>query len=33
MGAYERYFAGDIVDYAYPEEKVAEALADLPPID
>jgi tryptophan synthase beta chain len=33
MGAYEKYFAGEIVDYAYPEEKVAEALADLPPID
>ena len=33
MGAYEKFFAGDLVDYAYPEEKVAEALADLPPID
>ncbi len=33
MGAYERYFAGDLVDYEYPEEKVAEALANLPPID
>ena len=33
MGAYEKYFAGDLVDYEYPEEKVAEALAKLPPID
>ncbi len=33
MGAYERYFAGDLVDYEYPEEKVLEALANLPPID
>ena len=33
MGAYEKYFAGELVDYAYPEEKVAEALAKLPPID
>ena len=33
MGAYEMYFAGDLVDCAFPEEKVAEALAKLPPID
>jgi tryptophan synthase beta chain len=33
MGAYEKYFAGDLVDYDYPEEKVLEALAKLPPID
>jgi hypothetical protein len=33
MGAYEKYFAGELVDYEYPEEKVAEALAKLPPID
>jgi tryptophan synthase beta chain len=33
MGAYEKYFAGDLVDYGYPEEKVAEALAKLPAID
>ena len=33
MGAYEKYFAGDLVDYAYPEEKVQEALAKLPLID
>ncbi|MCJ7630441.1 MAG: TrpB-like pyridoxal phosphate-dependent enzyme [Longimicrobiales bacterium] len=33
MGAYEKYFAGDLVDYDYPEEKVLEALAKLPAID
>ncbi len=33
MGAYEKYFAGDLVDYEYPEEKVREALSKLPPIE
>ena len=33
MGSYEKYFAGDLVDYEYPEEKIQEALAQLPPID
>jgi tryptophan synthase beta chain len=33
MGAYEKYFADELVDYSYPEEKVAEALSKLPPID
>jgi len=33
MGAYEKYFAGDLVDYEYPEEEVTAALAKLPPID
>jgi tryptophan synthase beta chain len=33
MGAYEKYFAGELVDYEYPEEKVAEALSKLPPLD
>jgi tryptophan synthase beta chain len=33
MGAYEKYFAGELVNYEYPEEKVEEALAKLPPID
>ncbi|MBF0271726.1 MAG: TrpB-like pyridoxal phosphate-dependent enzyme [Magnetococcales bacterium] len=32
MAAYDRYFAGDLEDYAYPEEKIAEALATLRPI-
>lgn len=30
MAAYERYFAGDMVDYDYPEEKVNDALSRLP---
>lgn len=33
MGAYEKYFAGELVDYEYPEEKVREALEKLPAID
>lgn len=33
MRAYEKYFADDLVDYEYPEEKVAEALAQLPSFD
>ncbi len=32
LSAYERYLAGALVDYAYPAEKVAEALAALPVI-
>ena len=30
MAAYEKYFAGELTDYEYPEEKVREALAHLP---
>jgi tryptophan synthase beta chain len=30
MGSYEKYFAGQLLDYDYPEEKVQEALAKLP---
>lgn len=30
MGAYESYFAGKLSDYAYPDEKIKEALCDLP---
>jgi tryptophan synthase beta chain len=30
MAAYEKYFAGELVDYEYPEESVEEALAHLP---
>jgi tryptophan synthase beta chain len=30
MAAYEKYFAGELVDYEYPEEKIKEALAHLP---
>ena len=30
MGAYEKYFAGELEDYEYPEEAIREALASLP---
>ncbi len=30
LAAYDRYLGGDVVDYAYPEEKVTEALSHLP---
>jgi tryptophan synthase beta chain len=30
MASYERYFAGELSDYEYPEEKIHEALAHLP---
>jgi len=32
MAAYEDYFAGGLKDYAYPEEKIREALKTLPEI-
>ncbi len=32
LGAYERYLAGKLEDYEYPQEKVREALADLPKV-
>lgn len=33
MAAYERYFAGDMVDYDYPEAKINDALTRLPVVD
>jgi tryptophan synthase beta chain len=33
MSAYDRYFAGDLVDYAYPEEDIQRALEQLPHIE
>ena len=33
MAAYEAYLAGRLHDYAYPEEKVREALEGLPQVD
>jgi len=33
MSSYERYLAGELVDYDYPEEMVRESLAKLPPIE
>jgi tryptophan synthase beta chain len=32
MAAYEKYFAGELIDYEYPEEKIREALAHLPSV-
>ncbi|HLI25680.1 MAG TPA: TrpB-like pyridoxal phosphate-dependent enzyme [Chloroflexota bacterium] len=32
MGAYDAYFAGKLEDYAYPREKVEEALQHLPKV-
>jgi tryptophan synthase beta chain len=33
LGAYDRYFKGELEDYAYPQEKIELALAELPVID
>jgi len=33
MAAYEAYFSGKLKDYAYPEEKIKEALANLPKVE
>ncbi len=30
LGAYDRYFAGELEDYAYPAEKVRQAMQHLP---
>ncbi|MEX2489357.1 MAG: TrpB-like pyridoxal phosphate-dependent enzyme [Pseudomonadales bacterium] len=32
MGAYDRYFAGDLEDYVYPEEEIKAALDRLPKV-
>ena len=32
LGAYDRYFAGDLEDYAYPAEMVQEAMARVPAV-
>lgn len=32
MAAYERYFSGDLVDYDFPEDELAESLAHLPKV-
>jgi tryptophan synthase beta chain len=32
LGAYEKYLSGQLEDYEYPEEKVKEALANLPQV-
>ena len=33
MAAYEAYFAGKLKDYDYPQEKIEEALQDLPKVE
>ncbi len=33
LGAYDRFFAGDLEDYAYPKEKIEAALAELPVVE
>ena len=30
LGSYDRYFAGELEDYEYPQEKIEAALAELP---
>jgi hypothetical protein len=32
MAAYEKYLAGELVDYEFPEEAMTEALANVPVI-
>jgi tryptophan synthase beta chain len=32
MAAYDAYFAGQLEDYAYPAERVKEALSRLPQV-
>jgi tryptophan synthase beta chain len=32
MTSYESYMAGKLSDYEYPEEKVKEAMANLPEV-
>jgi hypothetical protein len=32
MAAYDRYFAGDIVDYELPDEVIAKSMATVPVI-
>ena len=32
LGAYDRYFAGDLEDYAYPAEAVRAAMAQVPAV-
>ena len=32
MSSYDRYFRGELEDYAYPEEAIKESLAHLPKV-
>jgi len=33
LGAYDKYFAGELQDYAYPQEKIEAAIAELPVVE
>ena len=33
LGSYDRYFSGELEDYAYPQEKIEAAIAELPDLD
>ncbi|NQT13898.1 MAG: pyridoxal-phosphate dependent enzyme, partial [Planctomycetes bacterium] len=33
MAAYDKYLAGELEDFAYPQEKIAAAIAELPTIE
>lgn len=33
LSAYDRYFKGELEDYAYPQEKIEAAIAELPTLD
>jgi tryptophan synthase beta chain len=33
LGSYDRYLAGDLVDYEHPQDKIDAALAELPALD
>jgi tryptophan synthase beta chain len=33
LGSYDRFFAGELEDYAYPQERIEHALAQLPVIE
>ena len=33
LGSYDRYLSGELEDFEYPQEKIAQALAELPQID
>ncbi|MCX7847211.1 MAG: TrpB-like pyridoxal phosphate-dependent enzyme [bacterium] len=32
LGSYDKYFAGELVDYEYPDDKIRESLAHLPKV-
>ncbi|GAG02999.1 unnamed protein product [marine sediment metagenome] len=33
LAAYDKYFAGELEDYAYPEDKVREAMTHVPVVE